>query len=243
MRIPLALIAALYIPACAGPPAPEPITGEPICPDYQVGATRMQGSLRFPVSLVIKEEETLLSRSTLVGLRDAKAKKSHALLRDEDAEVTLEWAQCENQRAARADAAGRDAKDATAFECGKATVYKTEKLTIRKGDPASRTIRFAEPPDVTCWASDAPPAPAAADAGAPTITDAGTAEVDAGADTSDAGAQGTEDAGTQGADAAAPPADAGGAGPGAAGADAGKAKKKAPPPPSPSPPPTPPPPG
>lgn len=227
MRIPLALVAALCIPACAGPPAPEPITGEPICPDYEVGATKMQGSLRFPVSLVIKEEETLLSRSTLVGLRDAKATKSHALLRDEDAEVTLEWAQCENQRAARAVAAGRDAKDATAFECGKATVYKTEKLTMRKGDPASRTIRFAEPPDATCWTGDAPPAPAAADAGAPSIADAGTAETDAGTDTSDAG--------TQGADAAAPPADAGGADPGAAGADAGKTKKKAaaPPPPPP----------
>jgi hypothetical protein len=202
----------------------------------------MQGSLRFPVTLEIKEEETLLSRTTLVGLRDAKTKKSTALLRDEDAEVTLEWAQCENQRAARANAAGRDARDATPFECGKATVYKTEKLTIRKGDPASRTIRFAEPPDVTCWSGDAPPAPAAADAGAPTIADAGIAETDAGTDTSDAGTQ-SADAGTQGADAAAPPADAGGAGSEAAGADAGKTKKKAPPPPPPSPPPTPPPPG
>lgn len=242
MRIPLALIAALCIPACAGPPTPEPIADEPICPDYQVGATRMQGSLRFPVTLEIKEEETLLSRTTLVGLRDAKTKKSTALLRDEDAEVTLEWAQCENQRAARANAAGRDARDATPFECGKATVYKAEKLTIRKGDPASRTIRFAEPPDITCWSGDAPPAPAAADAGAPTIADAGIAETDAGTDTSDAGTQ-SADAGTQGADAAAPPADAGGAGSEAAGADAGKTKKKAPPPPPPSPPPTPPPPG
>jgi hypothetical protein len=231
VRIPLALVAALCIPACAGPPAPEPIAGEPICADYEVGATRtkMQGSLRFPVSLVIKEGETLLSRSTLVGLRDPKATKSHALLRDEDAEVTLEWAQCENQRAARAVSAGRDSKDTTAYECGKATVYKTEKLTIHKGDPASRKIQFAEPPDVTCWTGDALPAPAAADAGAPPIVDAGTAENDAGTDTSDAGTLGA-DAGTLGADAAAPPADAGGAGPGDAGADAGK-KKKAPPPP------------
>jgi hypothetical protein len=211
VRIHLALIVALCTPACAGPPAPQPIEGEPICADFEVGRTKMQGSLRFPVTLVIKEEDTLLSRTTLMGLRDAKTTKSHALLRDEDSEVTLEWAQCENQRAPRAVNAGRDPKDATAFECGQTKVYKTEKLTIRKGDPASRVVRFAEPPNVTCWNAERASAPTAPenvgrpeeDAGAGT-PDASASDADAGTDPADAGAPSAADAATTPPDAGAP---------------------------------------
>jgi hypothetical protein len=40
---------------CAGPPVPSALEGEPVCPDYEVGATRtkLQGGLRLPVTVTI----------------------------------------------------------------------------------------------------------------------------------------------------------------------------------------------
>lgn len=230
MRIPFVLLLALCAPACSGPPAPQSIEGEPVCPDFEVGATRtkMQGGLRFPVTLVIKEKETVLSRTTLKGLRTDSDPKTRVLLRDEDAEFTLEWAQCENERAPSAPGGGRGSKDAAAYECGTPTSYKTEQLISRKGDPSSRVIHFAEPPNLACWIPETPAATQVADAG---VADASSDDASpANAPDPDAGVDAAS------TDAAAPPEDSGlptDSGPpldGGPSAGTKKKKTKAPPP-------------
>ncbi|XXY49288.1 hypothetical protein WME91_55690 [Sorangium sp. So ce269] len=218
--------------ACGGPLTPSPIEGEPVCPDFEIGATRapMRGSLRFPVTLTVLDGKSPITRTTLTGRRSKDDPASRVLLADEDAEYELEWAQCENQRAPRARTLARDTKDTAEYACGNATVYKTDKLVTRKGDAASRTVHFAAPPKSECWESELPaaeppaalpavpdlPQPdasaaepaAAADAGA---ADAGAAPVDAGAPR-DAGAGTPRDAG------AGAPRDAGAGAPRDAGA-------------------------
>ncbi|WP_437321041.1 hypothetical protein [Sorangium sp. So ce385] len=195
--------------ACGGPPTPSPVEGEPICPDFEVGATRaqMRGSLRFPVALTVRDGKDPITRATLTGRRSKDDPVSRILLADEDAEYELEWAQCENERAPRARTLSRETKDTAEYACGNATVYKTDKLVTRKGDAASRTVHFAAPPKPECWESELPaaapaPSPAAVAEPAPADASAEPAAADAGA--VDAGAV---DAGARGAGA--PPADAG----------------------------------
>ncbi|WP_437820029.1 hypothetical protein [Sorangium sp. So ce1078] len=206
-----ALALLLSIAACGGPPTPSPIEGEPICADFEIGATRapMRGSLRFPVTLTVRDGEDPITRTTLTGRRTKDDPASRILLADEDAEYEIEWAQCENERAPRARTLARDTKDTAEYACGNAAVYKTDKLVTRKGDAASRTVRFAAPPKPECWESELPPAlPAPSpDAGAdPAPADAGAAEPAATADGGavDGGAAGAVDAGATPVDAGAP---------------------------------------
>jgi hypothetical protein len=226
-RIALIALALALAPSagCAGPPVPAPIKGEPVCPDYEIGATKtkMQGSLRYPVMLTILDGSTVMNTTMILGRRTEKDPPVRTLLSDSDEEYTVQWAQCENERAPRPVAGGADTKEALRYECGKAEVYATVKLQTRKGDLSTHELAFAPPPKTECWMSDVP-APAAADAGAPDAdtlaTDAGTepdaAPSDAGAEIADAAAS----------DAAAP-SDAG-AEPKDAGSDAGAKKKKKP---------------
>ncbi|WP_438011022.1 hypothetical protein WME89_21565 [Sorangium sp. So ce321] len=192
--------------ACGGPLTPSPIEGEPVCPDFEIGATHapMRGSLRFPVTLTVRDGKNPITRTTLTGRRSNDDPASRVLLADEDAEYELEWAQCENQRAPRARTLARDTKDTAEYACGNAAVYKTDKLVTRKGDAASRAVRFAAPPKSECWESELPAAepppalPAVPDLPQP---DASAAEPAAAAD------GGAADAGAAGASAA--PVDAG----------------------------------
>lgn len=172
-----ALLAGLPL-ACSGPPVPSPVDGEPICGDFEVGAThaKMRGGLRFPVRLSIAEGKTPVMKTTIVGLRVASDTPTRILLPDTDGEFSIEWAQCENERATRPIEASKDprkeamhereAKDATAYECGTATVYKTESIKTRKHDIGSHALSFAAPPKLDCWQSEAPVVQAM-DAGVP----------------------------------------------------------------------------
>jgi hypothetical protein len=211
---------------CAGPPMTSAIEGEPVCADYEVGVTRtkMQGSLRFPVMLTIKDGDTPVMKTMVLGRRSEADPHTRVVLSDSNEEYTVEWAQCENERASKPAVGGSDSKDASRYECGNAAVYSSEKLVTKKGDAASHALKFAAPARPECWMSDAPAA-SPVDAGAPEAgptEDAGgqAAGDDAGAPSDDAGAD-------AGADAAAPVEAAADAGTDA-GADAGdKAKKDA----------------
>jgi hypothetical protein len=207
----------LTLAACGGPLVPSPIEGEPICPDFEIGATHaaMRGSLRFPVSIAVREGTTPITRATLSGRRTQGDPPSRVLLADADAEYEIDWAQCENQRAPRALTLSHPSKEKAEYECGNAPVYRTEKLVTRKGDAASRTVKFVAPPKLECWESEVPRAePPPAPAAAPEAIDAGAA--DAGGEAAVHG--GATDAGAT---------DTAGAGKADAGAtDAGKAKAK-----------------
>nr|AYM54088.1 hypothetical protein [Byssovorax cruenta] len=226
----LALLAKVALAlGCAGPPVAAPIQGEPVCPDFASGAarTRMQGSLRFPVQMRILDGKTVVMKTVLIGKRLPEDSPSHTFVVDDNAEYTVEWAQCPNERATlpadqahnkpRAPRLQQD-EAAGAYECGEAVVYKTDKLVTKKGDPASHTVTFVAPPKPECWVSDAPlPAAAAADAGAPdaAVPDAGTEASSAMPDAGDAGADASTastdggapaDGGARSADAGAPDA-------------------------------------
>jgi hypothetical protein len=199
------------VAACAGPPMVTPIDGEPVCPDFEVGAahSKMTGGMRFPVQVTLKDGSNVLFKGIISGRREEKDAGTRILLSDDDATLTVEWAQCANERAPRpADATGRDPKATVKYECGEATVYKTDQLVTKKGDPKSHALTFVAPPNAACWQSVAPP-PAAADAGAPDAAPPpASADADAGADT-DAGTDAGAEAADAGADAAAASADGG----------------------------------
>lgn len=203
-----------------------------MCPDFDVGATRarMKGSLRFPVTVTVREGDDVIGRATIVGRRTPDERPAQILVPDADEELDVEWAQCSNERAPQPVTGRAESKHATEYACGEATVYKTEKRKVKKGEPASRKLSFVQPPKPECWASEAPPAgpasttaPAAATA-APNAPLAATTTpaaepTDAGA-AADAGNEAKETAET--AEAAAPKPDA------SATPDAGAKPKKKP---------------
>lgn len=167
-----ATCAALASLSCAGNPIPSPIENEIVCTDFEVGAahTKMEGSLKHPVRLRILDGKAVIMKMILPGLRDAATTPARSLIADDNDSYTLEWAQCENERApkpARGGAKDKESRDVTHYECGEATVYKTDTLTTKKHDAPSHKIQFAPPPEAVCWTTalfsgDAPaPAPTA----------------------------------------------------------------------------------
>jgi hypothetical protein len=151
-------------PGCAGPPVPAPIQGELVCEDFYMGPTKMEGGLKRPVRLRVLAGKTVQFKAILTGQRAHGDPPRRSFIIDDDAELTVEWSQCPNERAPRPataathEAKGRELnKDASAYECGEPVVYKTEKLTTKKGDPKSHVILFAFPPEAECWWGDRTP--------------------------------------------------------------------------------------
>jgi hypothetical protein len=182
----LLLSAALATGACAGPPVASAIHGEPVCADFELGATheKMQGGMRFPVQVTIKEGKSVQTKALVLGLRNPTDPPTRIMLPDADGEFSVEWAQCENERAPRAIAwspKNRAEKNAAAYECGVAAPYKTDKLVTRKHDLSSHALAFVAPPKPECWTTEVPTG-LGADAGAPpadtavAATDASTAD-------------------------------------------------------------------
>jgi hypothetical protein len=228
-----ALSALALALGCAGPPIAAPIEGIVVCPDFTSGKTKMEGGLRYPVRLTVKDSgKNVLYRTILTGQRTPDAPKPQSFIADDNARHTVEWEQCSNPRAPRSlaelsrspkarEKAQANEVEGTTYDCGEATMYKPDGvLETKKHDRASHVITFVPPPNPECWAGEVTPpaggAPAA-DAGAgPVAGDAGAAE-DAGA-AADAGAH---------LDAGAAPAAATSASAGApAAGDAGAVKAK-----------------
>ncbi len=180
-----ALPGLAFASACAGPPIPGPVEGVPVCSDFDLGRARMEGTLHRPVRMRVLDGKQSLFQFIISGVRHADDPMPRTLIVDDNAEYTVEWAQCANERAPRSVAEashaggkgkGRDrqADPETGYDCGETTVYKTDKLVTKKGDRASHKITFAAPPDATCWKNDAPPP-----APAPTLP---ASDLDGGAD-------------------------------------------------------------
>jgi hypothetical protein len=189
--VPFAALSALaFALGCAGPPIPAPIEGLPVCPDFTTGGAKMEGGLRYPVRLRVLDGKTVLYKTVISGLRRPDEPPPKTYIADDNAHYQVEWGQCQNPRAPRS-ASDRERSTKThekpresenvAYDCGEATVYKSEVLTTRKRDRASHVITFVPPPNAACWEGEVAPAatPLAADAGAP-ASDAG-APSDAGA--------------------------------------------------------------
>jgi hypothetical protein len=161
----VALIAsAALVMGCAGPPIPAPIEGEPVCADIEIGAahSKMIGGLTYPVRLRILDGKNVMMKMIISGKRTPADPPSHTLLPDDNAEYVLEWAQCANERAPRpissaSKTRGAAEKDMTAFDCGEATIYKTDKLVTKKHDAASHVFAVPPPPKTDCWVGQTPP--------------------------------------------------------------------------------------
>lgn len=161
----LALIASTALAmGCAGPPIPAPIEGEPVCSDIEIGAahSKMIGGLTYPVRLRILDGKNVMMKMIISGKRTPADPPAHTLLPDDNAEYELEWAQCANERAPRSISSasksrGAADKDMTAFDCGEATVYKTNKLVTKKHNAASHVFAIPPPPRTDCWLGQTPP--------------------------------------------------------------------------------------
>ncbi|MRG96029.1 hypothetical protein [Polyangium spumosum] len=199
----LAALLAAPLVACSNDQLRSGVTGEPVCPDFTLGGAdnKMRGGLRQPVQVRVLDDGDPVVRVLLLGKRVEADPSVRVILPDADAEYTVEWAQCSNERASVPLRAGKtQERDLTAYECGEAKVYKTDPLVTKKGDRASHELTFQPPPNPACWTderpAEPPPAPAAVpDAGA---EDAGAEDAGADAASSDAG-----DAGDAAADAGA----------------------------------------
>lgn len=194
-----------WLSSCSGPPVTTSLSGEPVCPDYELGATRtkMQGGLRFPVMLTITEGSTPVLKTMILGRRSDQDQMTRILLTDSNDKYTVEFAQCENERAPRPVTGRSETKEAARYECGSASAYSTITLETKKGDLSTHALAFAAPPKPECWMTDVPAAAkadaadAGADAGgADAGQDAGEASADAGdADAGQAADAGDADAG------------------------------------------------
>jgi hypothetical protein len=207
----------------------------------------MRGGLRQPVRVTVLDDGDVVTRVLVYGRRTEADPSRRLVLPDADAEYTVEWGQCENERASEPLKGKPNEREAAGYDCGNSPAYKTDKLVTKKGDRSPHPLAFVPPPKPECWVDERPPEEAA-DAGAPDASDdaaaAPTANADAGT-APDAAADAATDAGAPtdaGAADAAAPADAG-----KPGGDAGAAKtdkkppteKKAAPPAPPSPAPAP----
>lgn len=156
--------AALIFAGCSsGPAVPSPIDHETVCNDYEIVAThaRMHGGMRKPVVLTVVADKKVFAQKILTGLNGQNAAKSMIPLPDADAEYQVDWAQC----AARLGPYPIE-QAIPILECD-APVYKTDKLVTKKGDAASRAIKFVLPPEAGCWLDENAPLPGAAPSAAP----------------------------------------------------------------------------
>ena len=152
----------------------------------------MRGGLRNPIRVTVLDGKNAIGRALFVGKRVASDPSPPLMIPDANGSFTVEWAQCPNERASVPVGGKANRRDgATGFDCGEATVYKTETLTTKKGDPSTHVLAVPTPPIAECWKDttvDETPAALPADAGAPdadTQDAAPAAPADAGPDASD----------------------------------------------------------
>jgi hypothetical protein len=164
-RAPFLVVPLLALTAsCAGPPTPSSIEDEPVCPDFELGPSKnpMQGGLRYPIEVRVKEDDDVRATAILKGRRAEGSKKAFIVLLDDDQEYDVEWVQCSNVRAPQPVDDNARKSNVTPYKCVDGKVYHTEKLVTVKGDISSHLLRVPAPPDATCWSAEVHAADAAA---------------------------------------------------------------------------------
>ena len=143
---------------CTAQKVSAPVEGEPVCPDFDIGASHahMKGGLRKPIKVTVLDDGDPISDRVLLGRRNPDDAAARLSVRD-GRTYEVEWAQCENERAPRplkGDTSRRG--DMASYDCGKTKPYAKTKLDIKRGDVASRIIRFMPPADAACWSDTVP---------------------------------------------------------------------------------------
>jgi hypothetical protein len=142
--------------ACTSQSVTGELSGEMVCPDFQVGmsADILKGSLRFPVQVKILEDDEPRWGRVVLGKRIESEPNTKFVIEDDDETYEVVWAQCVNHFAPkRVDFNDPNAERGSGYQCGDAQEYARAKLEIRAGDVSSRVIGWVAPPDTSCWAS------------------------------------------------------------------------------------------
>ena len=154
MRKPVLLAALGLLAACSSQRVTAPVTGEPVCADFELGAARtpFKGALEFPVKVAIYEGDDVVTERLILGKRKASDKSSKLVVTEEDEQYDLVWSQCSNPFAPRraTKKRGRTTESTTSTQCGEAKEYKRIKLKVKEGDVKSRTIAYLAPPKPAC---------------------------------------------------------------------------------------------
>ncbi len=172
MRAPLLLIALVAL-GCTSARVTATIDGEPVCPDFELGAshTKFKGALRHPVKISVYDGKTMLSERVALGKRSDSDKPGVLVVQDANDTYKVRFVQCPNEFAAHPidAAADREQKqqkqrdDRTSYTCGEAEPYKQIDVTVRTGHPETRVIPWQAPPNPECLASKVPPAASSAE--------------------------------------------------------------------------------
>lgn len=169
----MGLFAAATLAGCEGPSVPSLVKDEPTCADFKLAGAEMKGGLKRPVRMRVLEGTKLIATVMLYGVPSSSKQPTRFLLPDADAEYTVEWGQCANERAPTGTdprESNRAAKKADAgFQCGEVAVYSTEQKSGKKGDPSTHEFVMPAPPVADCWTppvAEAPSASAAVSASA-----------------------------------------------------------------------------
>jgi hypothetical protein len=153
--VPLFALAA----GCTNPSVAGEIKGEPVCPDFELGAarTKMKGSLRKPVQISVIEDDEVRWERVLLGKRTAADADPKFVVEDGNETYTIRWAQCPNVFAPqRVELQLRPEDIASSYGCGEAVSYQEQPLEVRKGDASSRVLTWMPPPEPECWESAVP---------------------------------------------------------------------------------------
>ncbi|MBM4360703.1 MAG: hypothetical protein FJ096_21560 [Deltaproteobacteria bacterium] len=159
----LFLLAALLVGAgCTSARVTAKIDGEPVCADFELGATRtkLKGALKRPVKVTVLDGKTVLSERVVLGKRAASDPASVLVVQDESETYTIRFAQCANEFApqplgASVDKDTKRRDDHTMYDCGDATVYKELQVEVKSGKPETRVVAWQAPPDAACLGADA----------------------------------------------------------------------------------------
>ncbi len=200
------LSSVVALVGCSGPPVHSTISGDPVCPDYSIGAggAKLRGGLRFPVRVTVLDDDDPVTKVIVFGKHAEGDPSPKMVLPDKNMEYKVEWTVCPNEHATAAVSASKSKSlrtdGSTSYDCGDAKPYKTTTLTTKKGDPSSHALKFEAPEKLECWADakpdevadagvpdaapvvDAPDADIAVDGGLADAeaTDAGVADAEAG---------------------------------------------------------------
>ena len=146
--------------SCSARRVAAPIDGEPVCPNFEVGAarTKFKGALKFPVKVTVLDGSSVVSERIVLGKRSKSDAPAKVVVEDSDETYTIRWAQCSNQFAPRRvnQKRGRITDNLTQYDCGDAKVFKEHKLEVRSGDVPSRHLKWIKPPNEACLESKVP---------------------------------------------------------------------------------------
>ena len=149
----IACAALVGVASCKGPSLPSSITEEPVCAPFAQAGQQMRGGLKQPVRLRVLSGSEVIATVMVYGKSGSAAPPTRFLLPDANADYTIEWTQCPNERAPSPhDPNDKKASQGAAYECENGEPYATGKHTTKSGVAATHDVPLPPPPAADCLA-------------------------------------------------------------------------------------------